>query len=72
MIRTTTYRKVSKEDSQGVKTSSVKKKISALSKAELELVDKLQSFITTKKDAEIIISVPEMRKINFPSPERCA
>ena len=34
MIRTTTYRKVSKEDSQGVKTSSVKKKINISVKIE--------------------------------------
>lgn len=51
------------------KYSKSSKNISDLSDAELKIVNKLQSFITSQKDVDIIAKVPKMEKVDFPVPE---
>jgi hypothetical protein len=51
------------------KPSKSSKNISDLSNVELKIVNKLQLFISSQKDAEIITTAPKMEKVDFPVAE---
>ncbi|NND34038.1 MAG: hypothetical protein HKN76_15725 [Saprospiraceae bacterium] len=49
--------------------SSSKKKRRDFNQTERQMLDRFQSFLTTKKDVDLINSVPKMRKVDFPTPD---